>query len=85
MLTTEQKKINGPSFGKFSDDDSLSQLIVDVISAILDGNRTATSTAGNHRNRLTAVTAQREQEGVQLFIIGLDPLNDIFFSFFCGQ
>ena len=69
-----------------SDTDRFCQLIIDIVSAILDGDSAAASPAGNHCNRLTAVTAQREQERIEVFIIGIDPQNDILLTFLChGQ
>ena len=66
-----------------ADQDGFSQLAVDVVSAVLDGNHTAVSLMGDHGDRFTGVTAQRKQEGVQLFVVGFDPLNDVRFSFLC--
>lgn len=68
-----------------SDHDRLSQLIIDVVPAVLDRHRAAALSAGNYRDRFTAVAAQREQKRVQLFIICFDPLNDVFFAFLCTR
>ena len=65
-----------------SNDNCLSQLIIDVISAILDGYSTAVPAAGHYGDRLTTVAAQREQESVELFVIGFDGADDVFLSFF---
>ena len=59
------------------------QLLVDGVSGILDGNRTAVPQVGNHRNRFAAVTTQGEQERIQFLIIGHDLPDDILFSFLC--
>lgn len=66
------------------DDDGLCQLRVKIISAVFDGYGAAASAVGNHRNGFTTVATQGEQKRIQLFIVGLDPLNDILFSFLCG-
>ena len=57
------------------------QLFVDIVSAILDGNRAATPAAGYHRDGLAAVAAKGKQKGIQLFVIGVDAADDIFLSF----
>ena len=45
------------------------QLIIDTISAILDGNHTGASAPGDHGDGLSAVAAQRKQECIQFFIL----------------
>ena len=66
-----------------ADDNGRCQLIVNIIPAVLNGYRTAAPPAGDHRNRLATITAKREQEAVQLLVIGIDIGNDIFFSQLC--
>ena len=78
-------KIRAADPCRFLNDNGLRQLVVDVVSAVLDGNGAAASAAGDHRDRLAAVAAQGKQKSVQLFIVGFDPLNDVFFSDLCGQ
>ena len=69
-----------------SNDNCLSQLVVDVVASVFDGNGTAASAAGNNGDGLAAVAAQGEQETVQLRVAGVDAGNDVFFSeFSCGQ
>jgi len=63
-----------------SDEDSCSQLIIDIVSAVFDGNGATAPSAGDHRNGLAAVAPQREQKGIQLFVIGLDGPDNIFFA-----
>ena len=66
------------------DQNGCRQFIVDIVSAILDGNSTATSAAGHHGDGLSAVTAQREQKCIQFLIIGVNALNDVFLTFHSG-
>ena len=66
-----------------SDQNGLSQLLVDVISSVLDGDGATASSACDDRDRLAAVAAEREEEGVELFVIRIDLFDDIFLSFDC--
>ena len=79
------KTISGLSsaFIIWSDNNCLRQLIVDVVSAVLDGNCTAVLPPCDNGDRFTAVTAQRKQKCIQLFIISFDPLNNVLFAFLC--
>lgn len=70
--------------GNISNDDCLSQLIVDVISAVLYRHRAATFAAGNDRHRFTAVAAEGKQKCIQVFIFCFDPLDNVLFSFLCN-
>lgn len=63
-------------------DDGFSQQIVDAVSAVFDGNYAAVFLAGNNGYGFAAVASEGKQKSVQLFVVGLDPLNDIFFGFF---
>ena len=56
-------------------------MIVDAISAILDGNNATTFATGNHRNGLATVAPQGKQKRIQFIIICFDPLNDIFITY----
>ena len=62
--------------------DGLGQLLVDVVAAILDGHGAAASAVGNHRDRLTAVAAQREQKRIELLIVCLYGFDDVFLAFY---
>ena len=64
----------------FLDDDGLRQLIVDVVSAILNGHSTTATPPGHHSNWLTAIAAKGKQECVQFLIVCLDGANDVFNS-----
>ena len=66
-----------------SNKNGFSQLIVDVVPGILDGHGAAAFAMGNDGNGFAGVTAQREQKGVKLLIVGEDVTNDVFSSFFC--
>ena len=57
---------------------SLCQLIVDAVSAVLDRDGTALSSFFDNGDRLAAVTAEREEEGVELLVVGLDFFDYIF-------
>jgi len=61
--------------------DRFRQLIVNIVTAILDRYRTAAFPMCDYCDRFTAVAAQREKEGIQFFIIGFDFLDNVFFSF----
>ena len=63
-----------------ANNDIRSQLGVDAVSAVLYGHHAAASAPGNHRNGFAAVASQGEQECIQFFIIGIDALDNIFFT-----
>ena len=67
--------------GKGSDYDRLGKLLVDIIPSVLYGDNAAALEVRDNGDRLAAVAAQGEEERVQLFIVGLYLLDDIFFSF----
>ena len=73
--------IEGLNCAKQSDDDRCGQLVINVVSAVLDGNGKAASAAGDHGNGLTGIAAQREQECIQFFILSGDPADDVFGSY----
>ncbi len=80
MLTDGQKAISGSPFEK-SDDDGFSQLLIDIVPAVFNGNGTVILASGYYGNGFTAVAAEGEQKSVQFFVISFDPLNDILFAF----
>ena len=82
-MLTESHKEEAESLSSFLNQDSFCQLIVDVISSVLDGDGTTASSAGDDRDRFAAVAAEREEEGVELFVIRIDLFDDIFLSFDC--
>ena len=61
--------------------DGGSQLVVDVVPAVLDGDHTAAPAAGDDRDGFAAVAAQRKQKRVQLLILGDDVPDDVFLAF----
>ena len=67
------------------DHDSFGELVIDIVSAILDGHGAAALEMAYHSDRLAAVASKGKQKAVQLFIISFDPLNDVFFSVLCVQ
>ena len=85
LLTAMQKTISGLSFTKIAlHDNRFSQFRVDAVSAILYGYYAAAPTAGYHRDRFATIAAQGEQKRIEFFVIGFDPLDDIFFAFLCS-
>ena len=82
MLTNEQKENPSIFFrGEKLKDNCFSQLAVNIIAAILDGNGHVSSAAGYHSDRFATIAAQRKQECVEVFVICVDTLNDVFLSF----
>ena len=81
MLTPDQKTISGLSFPLSHNLDSLSQLIINVVSAIFNGDYTTTTLAGDHSDRLTCLASQRKEKRVQILVIGFNARNDIFLAF----
>ena len=63
---------------RYSDVNRFSKLIIDVVSAVLDGNGDAALTPRDYRDRFTGIAAERKQKRVQLLVISDDALNDIF-------
>ena len=59
------------------------QLIVDAVSAVLDGDDAGASAAGDHGDGFSAVAAQREQEGIQFIILCGDVIDQIFSTQLC--
>ena len=62
-------------------DNGLSQLIVDIVSAVLDGHGAVVLPAGHHGDGFAAVAAKGEQERIKFFIIGFDALDDVLLTF----
>ncbi len=58
-------------------DNSLSQLIVNIIAAILDGYGTAASAAGYYGDGFAAVASERKEKAVELLVIRKDLFYDI--------
>ena len=66
-----------------SDYNSFRQLVVNAVASVFYGNYTSASAAGYDGDLFTAVTAERKQKGIKLFVIGFDSLNYIFAAFLC--
>ena len=81
MANRRSKRQSADCHGNLRNYNCLSQLIVNIVSSILNGHYTASPSAGNHCDRLAAVTAQREQKAIHILIISFDLLNDVFFTF----
>ena len=58
--------------------DGRGQLVVDIVAAILDGNHAAALEVGYHGHRLSHIATQRKKESIQLLIVRIDLLDDIF-------
>ena len=92
-MLTEKRKKNGStrllskkyvSLGKNyadSDQDRVCQVVVNAVSAVLDGNDTSAATVGNDGDLLPRVTTEGKEERVQLLVIRFDSLDDIFLAF----
>ena len=48
--------------------DGVCQLAVNGVASVLDGDHTTAFPPGDHRDRLAAVTAEREQERIQFLV-----------------
>ena len=59
-----------------------SQLVVDGVSAVLDGDGAAALAPGYYGDGFTAVAAQRKQKRIEFLVVGFDTADDIFFSLF---
>jgi hypothetical protein len=81
MLTTLPKK-EEESSSFLLNDYSVSQVLVNIVSAVLDGNYTTASTVLYNRNSFTAEATEREQKRIKLFVIGLNSLDNVFLSLF---
>ena len=79
MLTDEQKN-NHPII--FLNENCGCQLIINAVSAIFNRNYASALAMRNNSYGFTTVTSQRKQKGIQLLVIGLYGLNDIFLSLF---
>ena len=66
------------------DNDRLGKLFIDVVAAVLDGDRAASSAAGYHGDGFTAVATQREQKSVQILIVCFNALDDVLLAQFCS-
>ena len=66
-----------------SDLDGGSQLIVDIIAAVLNDHGVVVFALGDDGDGFTAVAAQCEQECVQIFVVGDNVGDDVFFSCLC--
>ena len=67
----------------FSNLNGSCQLIVDAVSAILNGNHAGASAPGDHGDRLTAVAAQRKQKCIQFFVFCCNISNSILSAKLC--
>jgi hypothetical protein len=72
-MLTRHLKINTLFHG-----DGIRQMMVNAISSILNGYNAVSFTPGYHGNRLTAVTPQGKQEGIEFFIISIDMTDPVF-------
>ena len=82
MLTVFQKGTAVARCTKILHNDCFRQLIVDIVSAILDGNGAAVTATGHNGDGLTGIAAQRKQESIELIVIGFDGFYDVFLPYF---
>jgi len=66
-----------------SDQNCLSQLVVDIVPSVLDGDDQTALAFGNDRDRFAAVTAKGEQKRVKLLVVRLNGADDILLTFVC--
>jgi hypothetical protein len=65
--------------------DRLSKPMVNAISSILDGDNAVFSAAGYHSNGFAGVTAQGEQKGIELLVLGIDLCDAVFLPQLCSH
>ena len=65
----------------FLDQNCFCQMIVNTVSAVLDGNGAGLFSLSDNGDRFTAVTAEREEECIELLVVGIDLFNYIFLAF----
>ncbi len=84
MLTDGQKQSEDCFYHhRLSDHDGFCQLIVDVVAPVLNGYNTTVFSAGDYRDRFSAVAAEGKKEGDQFLVIHIDGSDNVFFSFLC--
>lgn len=64
-------------------DNGFSQLLVNVVTAVFDGNHAAALQVRNDGDGLTGITAQGKQKCIQFFVIGVDLLDDVLLALIC--
>ena len=79
MLTACRKEAAGLSF--LLNQNSLCQLIVDAVSSVLDRYGTALASFFDDGDRFALVATEREEEGVELLVVGHDLFDYVFFAF----
>ena len=62
---------------------SFCKLFVDVISAVLYRDDAVLFVAGDDGDGFTDIATEREEECVQLFVVGLEGGDDILFALCC--
>ena len=82
MLTIIQKQSAVSHCYYLRDADGRRKRKIDAVSSVLYRDGAASSPAGNHRDRLAAVTPQGKQKGIQILILRFNPHNGVLLSFF---
>ena len=59
----------------------LRQLVVDIVSAVFDGNGAVAFLFGDDGDGFAAVATQGEEKFVQFLVVGFDGFDDIFLAF----
>lgn len=70
-----------PCRAYYSDNDRFRQLVIDVVPAVLDGDYAAAFQMRNNGDRFAAVAAEGKQEGLQILVVSINPLNYVFLAF----
>ena len=65
----------------FSDDNCRSQIPIDVIPGIFNGNHAALLQVRHYCDRLPAVAAERKEKSVEFFVISLNSFDDVLLTF----
>lgn len=59
---------------------SISKLIINVIPSVLDSDDAAALEVADDGDGFAGVTSEREQEGIEFLVIGVNFAYDVFFS-----
>ena len=55
--------------------------MIDGVASVTDGDHAGVFQVTHYGNGLAAVTAERKEESVELFVIGVDAVDDIRMAF----
>ena len=80
-MLTESRKKRQKALLSFLNQNSFCQLIVYIVSSVLDRDGAAALSVSNYGDRFAAVATESEEESIQLLIVGLDLFYNIFLAF----